>query len=817
MSDLPDGFNLDADPTNQNGLPDGFNLEKPPEENKNLANFSGAGDLGEVTKGASFGLDKDLGAAIFAGYQAGQKGHLKDFTKDYSEGRQQLVDSEKSQEKDHPYRSFFEQVGGALPSAAIGTAGTAGSALGAIGRAAIQGAAQGAIQGFGDADEGKRASGAGYGGLTGAVVGGGLSALGKGAKGIYNSFLAPALDKDTVNELAAKGLNLTPGQLGGKAGTSVEGLSSQAPLSGIPLRQTYANQKKSLQSAVDDISGSSAPTPATSEEAGDELISGLRQSHRNFLNKKSALYNDAFKNIPDDTPIQTDETQAALNNIFSRYGGNESLQKLAGAKGGALGTLQDAIDEGSIGIGVAKKQLKGIVADAAKGAEGNKQNVLASDIWDVYHAIDKDILQTAHGVDPSSVNKIAQTDKFFSDRIQQSQDLRKLFDPNDPDKIKAANAYTKFLSFGAQGKTADSKTLQTVKDLLPGQEWDAVKQFHLSNLGQAKNGEFTNAQFIKDANKITPEAKNIYFDGDPQKLKAFDNLVKYAKATQFNSTNPSGTAGALGEGAIIGSGAFLHSPWLLGPSAANFLYGSLLSKPGAAALINQLPRNVSTVKTNPAAQAAVLSVFRALQDPKDSEGEKDQTQPHMADGGAVTAPQDNQFTPENLNKFVGTLQQFNAPTAPAPQEALLDKIQTAETGNNPNAVNPNSTASGPFQFTNPTWKSMVSKYGDTTGIGLKDKGDAKSQRTMAALMLKDNDSFLSGKIGRPPTDGELYAAHFLGAEGANKLIQNLGQNTPVTYLFPPSYIRANKQIFLQGTRPRTADEVYQILANKVKA
>src|SRR5256885_4227973 len=51
---------------------------------------------------------------------------------------------------------------------------------------------------------------------------------------------------------------------------------------------------------------------------------------------------------------------------------------------------------------------------------------------------------------------------------------------------------------------------------------------------------------------------------------------------------------------------------------------------------------------------------------------------------------------------------------------------------------------------------------------LRDDADAAS--SMAAVLTQSNSFNLTGKIGRRPTDSELYMAHFMGVGGAAKLI-----------------------------------------------
>lgn len=147
-------------------------------------------------------------------------------------------------------------------------------------------------------------------------------------------------------------------------------------------------------------------------------------------------------------------------------------------------------------------------------------------------------------------------------------------------------------------------------------------------------------------------------------------------------------------------------------------------------------------------------------------------------------------------------------------DSFMQKEAKAESNNNPNAQSKTSSASGLFGFTNKTWAQMVGKYGKETGIDLADKNDPKAQAIMAKKLALDNIDELQGTLGRTPTTGELYMAHFLGANGAAKLI-NADPNKEAIMLFPRNVLDANRSIFFDGKQPRTAGEVYKLLASKV--
>jgi hypothetical protein len=80
---------------------------------------------------------------------------------------------------------------------------------------------------------------------------------------------------------------------------------------------------------------------------------------------------------------------------------------------------------------------------------------------------------------------------------------------------------------------------------------------------------------------------------------------------------------------------------------------------------------------------------------------------------------------------------------------------------------------------------------------------------MAGELANDHAAYLRGNVGRDPTSGELYAAHFLGPEGSARLIRAVQANpgAPAASLFPDA-AHANRSIFYRAGRPATVAEVY---------
>jgi len=148
-----------------------------------------------------------------------------------------------------------------------------------------------------------------------------------------------------------------------------------------------------------------------------------------------------------------------------------------------------------------------------------------------------------------------------------------------------------------------------------------------------------------------------------------------------------------------------------------------------------------------------------------------------------------------------------------------------ESGLNPQAGASTSSARGLFQFVEQTWLGTMKDAGQALGYGryaaaitktaaghyeVKDpamrrailslRNDPTANAVMAGAFTKANASILSAKLGRAPTEGELYIAHFLGAGGAARLISLAADNpgANATHFFSHA-AQANRSIFFDRT------------------
>jgi len=160
---------------------------------------------------------------------------------------------------------------------------------------------------------------------------------------------------------------------------------------------------------------------------------------------------------------------------------------------------------------------------------------------------------------------------------------------------------------------------------------------------------------------------------------------------------------------------------------------------------------------------------------------------------------------------------------------------------NPSAGASTSSARGLYQFIEQTWLATVKEAGGQLGYSqyadaitktssgdyavvdptmrraiMRLRDDLAASSAMAAVLTQSNSFQLTGRIGRRPTDAELYMAHFLGIGGAAKLITS-AEDTPrasAVRMFPAA-AAANRPIFYdRAGQARSVSEVYTDLATR---
>lgn len=151
------------------------------------------------------------------------------------------------------------------------------------------------------------------------------------------------------------------------------------------------------------------------------------------------------------------------------------------------------------------------------------------------------------------------------------------------------------------------------------------------------------------------------------------------------------------------------------------------------------------------------------------------------------------------------------PTNPANIESYVAKTIQIESGGNPDAKNPNSSATGLGQFIDATWKEQVALSGKN--YTLADRKDPEKAKEILTDFTKRNMAVAKADLGRVPSNHELYLYHFLGSGDAGNFIK-APKDEPATKFVSGATARANREIFYTKGQPRTVGEVINKFRSK---
>jgi hypothetical protein len=143
--------------------------------------------LRSVARGASFGLDDEMGASIQGGLHAVSGGALG---APYNETLEYERAYNRATDRDQGLVGTGLQIAGGLPLAAVLPAAGGITALGRVGAGARTGAGYGAVSGFGSGEDGlvNRLESGAQGAAAGAILGGGLTAGINGARAVRRAY-----------------------------------------------------------------------------------------------------------------------------------------------------------------------------------------------------------------------------------------------------------------------------------------------------------------------------------------------------------------------------------------------------------------------------------------------------------------------------------------------------------------------------------------------------------------------------------------------------------------------------------------------------
>ena len=187
--------------------------------------------------------------------------------------------------------------------------------------------------------------------------------------------------------------------------------------------------------------------------------------------------------------------------------------------------------------------------------------------------------------------------------------------------------------------------------------------------------------------------------------------------------------------------------------------------------------------------------------------------------------------------------QSAAPRRRANQFRRYARDRADQSGFNPHAAASTSSAGGLYQFIDQTWLGMLKDAGPGLGYGryadaitktasghykvtdpamrqeiMALRKDPTANAAMAGAFTQQNAGKLASQLGRNPSEGELYIAHFLGPSGAAKLI-NAAASSPRQA--PRRASRMPLRPILPSSTtsrgPRSVSDVYGLLVHRYDA
>lgn len=855
--EVPEG----TTPESAQSMMDGFDFSavEQPEQPKQEQGI-GRTALEQGLQGATFGFADELTDRIGAGIASLATGEkYGDLLK---EARGMSKERMAQQVEQNPATSIAANIGGALLTGGAGATTKAGTAtanmlrtggLGArIGKGALAGAASGGLYGAGASDEGQRLEGAGQGALLGGVVGGAIPVAGAAVKKAFNAGLNKAaqstatasgeIQKESLSKplqkvydrlradypdqtefesvLASLGSSKDKAliQAGGKRVANLGMGSAQYP-SGAAKAGEFFDEATGI--APEKLKSTLAKTvsPSTNYSSDvDQLIEVGRA-------KASPLYNQAFKsNQSVQSPV--------INKILQTPEGKTAL-------GEAVKNMQNEmarVAKPDAEMAAMVKELSDIgMMDSAEGgvAKGLKLKTLDY----VKRSMDDTVKKAIRAGDDGEVRRITQLKNTLISEI---------------DKSDKSGLY-------AKARSASGDYLSTQKAMEDGLSFlkDDVENIsrRMKNMGSAEKQAYRAGVVKTLRNEIDGKydgqnvARLFQKPATRQKLqdllsaKDYARLLDEAKVTDdiYKLRNQivggSPTAGKqvaakefqqAGQDIAVdlATGGYVRAGMKTVSSIAKKMFDGLSDQSAKEVaellytkdpkqkyqiikqLINESKKSGAGLQSTQAAQK--LRAFYSISD--GISRAKGSLLPATAATGASSGV-------ESQAPLRMTIRPSDKMIVPKPRsdvaDPMLERIKMAESGGNPDAKNPNSTASGLYQFTDQTWKDTVAKYGKEDGVTVDMKNDPQAQEKMVRRLAADNAKILTRQLDKEPNVADMYVAHFMGANDAVKLIKARGSRQMAANLFPRA-AKANRTIFFDNRgRPRSVEEVYQVLANKV--
>lgn len=646
--------------------------------------------------------------------------------------------------------------------------------------------------------------------LGGAAIGGLLP----GARGTLASMLKVNPEKYTSFERA--GLNPTLADVSdSRVLKGAQNALVEAPLTGSPITDSITKTKGEIESSFS--------KGLVQENAGELAQKGLRSYQQRGQEVAHKLQRRMASHLPGDMPIPINKTLSAIDSQIQFTTPEARQQFAASAVGKEYKKLTDiaARDNGTIpyqDLVYFRQTIDDQISNFGLMGLSKEQGALKN----LRGQIQADIGNTFKQVGPQAAKDFERFNKFYTAFARKNEDVINGL-------LKDKTATEAFRSI-TQDLKVDAGKADAVLKTLKGEQKQVFSQSLIRELGQSPQNEFNVANLATNFKKLEPRAQEIVLapmtKEVQQQFRSTIDAIDAMKGT-LAAGNPSGTFNQ-GLRVSAGVGAFTNLPLTAGVLLGGNLSARLMTNPKFISWLAKTPeltdaaqvgKHIGALSGITKASPELAPDIARYLDSVESQEQSLSAAPNEPNF------QNNEFeglSDEELDRQIELEQQNVAPQQQIPPQSqnnggvspeLINKISQIESGGNPNARAQGSTASGILQFTNPTWKDGVEKYGAQAGVTLRDKNNPEAQRKIAAYMLKDNAKELTNVLGRSPHPTEIYLTHFLGLNGTKALLSAHPNQFAAQVL--PKAAKANRSVFFQNGKPITVAQLYQNFSKKV--
>lgn len=615
-----------------------------------------------------------------------------------------------------------------------------------------------AMQGIEPSAEGKtlgeRAQDAGASGAISAVAAPLMAAGGKAllspkqaAKDI-GGYLGRAMrvSSDDVATFAKEGIKPTLGDVSQSAVVKrMQNMMDDVPIASSIIEKGKTGVKQGVEQGL---------AKAGFDDTLENAIGGaaIKKGLTGYVNRSKARFAKAFDAF--DSPHLSTRTQPAattskISEIMSRADSEEALRAYLGAADRRF--IDDIMNATKAGGDISYRDLKLFRSSIGKALDdytigSSEKGVLR----ELYGSLTDDMRQA---VATKGADKVKAFDKLNSMYAKYRTNV-----DDNLQSILSKDEVSQMLRSVKQGVGLPEKTASIMR-ALPANERQIARGALIREMGMSRTQagtQFDPTKFAAEFMKLEPKAREAFMSGmDSATKRSFANIVDIASKAKSTSlmSNPSGTARNIMVAAATTAGGITNAALTAKLIASGALTAKAMTSPKFIKWLTNAPKGVLT-------SPKVLADYSAKLSAAVMAGELTRDEVEEI-GKAISQP----------SAAIPAQAQSLSQLEPGAGSDYLQRLAMVESSGNPNAKAATSSATGLLQFTDGTWKAMVEKYGDEHGLTMDGRLSPEQQMIAGELFTKENAERLTSTLGREPTEGELYAAHFLGAAGAIKLLK----------------------------------------------